>query len=612
METTLSISDARPNQRADDGREQMNIVIVGHVDHGKSTVIGRLLADTGALPEGKLEQVRRTCQASAKPFEYAFLLDALQDEQAQGITIDVARCFFKTEQRDYIIIDAPGHIEFLKNMVTGASRAEAAVLVIDAKEGVQENSRRHGFMLTLLGIPELVVVVNKMDLVGYDESAFDAVRTEFTRFLAELGVTRAAFVPVSALHGVNLVSRDGVMPWYEGPTVVELIDAFTKQAPPDEKPFRMPVQDVYKFTEQNDDRRIVAGTALGGSAAVGDEISFLPSGKRSTIKSIEGFNEPPRDRIRVHEATGVTLSTQVYVRPGELMCRVGEPMAEVGTIFRASVFWLGKRPLVQSKRYKLKIHTASASVYLREVRSVIDASDLRAEQGRRHVERHEVAECVLESVRPISFDVDGAETSRFVIIDDYEIAGGGIIREKVTDEGSLFEERAARRTATWVTGSIGEAERQARHRQRPKLVVVTGDQEDHLNAVGSQLERRLFDSGRYVYFVGLANLVEGLAQDVRFAELGRDEHIRRLGELGRLFADAGCILITAASDLDPADVRLLGLLSSPAEMLVVTVGEHLFDQTAALVLSEHSSVEESVDRIVALLVKREVIPDYQI
>ncbi|MFZ9011950.1 MAG: GTP-binding protein, partial [Anaerohalosphaeraceae bacterium] len=212
--------------------ESMNIVICGHVDHGKSTVIGRLLADTGSLPDGKLEQVRENCRRNSKPFEYAFLLDALKDEQSQGITIDSARVFFKTGKRHYIIIDAPGHIEFLKNMVTGASHAEAALLVIDANEGVQENSRRHGYMISMLGIRQIVVLVNKMDLVGYKQEVFDSIVSEYTQFLSGIDVTAKAFIPVSGMEGDAIAELTDKMPWYSGQTTLEALDNFQKEPPP--------------------------------------------------------------------------------------------------------------------------------------------------------------------------------------------------------------------------------------------------------------------------------------------------------------------------------------------------------------------------------------------
>ncbi|MFH1968970.1 MAG: GTP-binding protein, partial [Verrucomicrobiota bacterium] len=218
--------------------EQISVVVVGHVDHGKSTLIGRLLADTNSLPQGKLEQVRTMCVRNAKPFEYAFLLDALKDEQSQGITIDTARCFFKTEKRRYIIIDAPGHIEFLKNMITGAARADAAFIVIDAEEGIKENSRRHGYMISMLGIGQVSVLVNKMDLVGYKEEIFNGIRKEYTDFLGRLNVHAVSFIPISAFKGVNVVSPSDRTPWYRGMTVLEQFDAFEKGDVRDSLPFR--------------------------------------------------------------------------------------------------------------------------------------------------------------------------------------------------------------------------------------------------------------------------------------------------------------------------------------------------------------------------------------
>ena len=279
-----------------DNREQMNIVIAGHVDHGKSTIIGRMLADTKSLPEGKLAQVKENCRLNSKPFEYAFLLDALKDEQSQGITIDAARVFFQTKKRHYIIIDAPGHIEFLKNMITGASRAEAALLVIDAAEGVRENSRRHGYMLSMLGIKQVTVLVNKMDLVDYKQQVFDDIVSEYSDFLRKIDVKPDLFIPVSGREGDNVAGLSERTPWYTGSTVLDSLDVFEKEKAPVEKDFRMPVQDVYKFTGQGDDRRIIAGTVDSGTLHTGDEVVFYPSGKRSRVKTIEGFNLPEQTK----------------------------------------------------------------------------------------------------------------------------------------------------------------------------------------------------------------------------------------------------------------------------------------------------------------------------
>ncbi len=418
------------------GHARMDIVIVGHVDHGKSTVIGRLLADTGSLPEGKLESIRAFCARNARPFEYAFLLDALKDEQAQGITIDTARTFFKSAKRDYVIIDAPGHIEFLKNMVTGAARAEAAVLVIDAKEGIQENSKRHGYLLAMLGIRQIVVAVNKMDLVEYSRQAFEDIRDEYMAFLARIGAMPRFFVPIAAFPGENMVKPSEKMPWYKGPDLLSAVDAFEKAPSKNHQPFRMPVEDVYKFTAEGDDRRIVAGRVESGTLRVGDEVVFLPSGKKSRIQTIESFNAPVRTEVHAGWSTGVTLSTQVYLGRGEIMARVGEPQPEVSNRIRVNIFWMGKSALRMGRDYFLKLGTAKIPVRLHHINYLIDASESGRDHDPDRVERHDVADCILQLRKPIAFDaISSLEgTGRFVLVDQYEIAGGGIIREALATD----------------------------------------------------------------------------------------------------------------------------------------------------------------------------------
>ena len=355
--------------------ERMHLVVTGHVDHGKSTIIGRLLADTGSLAEGKLEAVRATCERHAKPFEYAFLLDALKDEQAQGITIDSARVFFKTPRRQYIIVDAPGHVEFLKNMITGASRAEAALLVIDAHEGIRENSRRHGFLLSMLGIRQIAVAVNKMDLVGYNQAAFDRIVDEYRGFLGRFGVAPTWFIPVSGFNGENLTAPSAHLRWYSGPSVLDALEQFDNRPPLTAAPFRMPVQSVYKFTEHQDDRRIVAGTVESGRIREGDEIVFYPSGKRSRVKRLEAFNGPPRHEAAAEEAIGFTLTEQIYIARGEIAMKAGQPKPQVSRRMKVSLFWLGRDPLVPGKEYVLKLGTARMPFRLEQIHRVIDAED---------------------------------------------------------------------------------------------------------------------------------------------------------------------------------------------------------------------------------------------
>ncbi len=427
--------------------ERMNIVIVGHVDHGKSTLVGRLLVDTGSLPEGKLDQVRRTCELNAKPFEFAFLLDALIDEQAQGITIDTARIFFKSARREYILIDAPGHIEFLKNMISGAARAEAAILLIDAEEGIAENSKRHAYMLSMLGIKQIAVAVNKMDLINYDEQKFKNIKTEYSSFLEEIGIVPFEFIPVSARNGINITENTAAIPWYHGRTIIEVIDGFTTEPEDEKKDFRMFVQDVYKFTANHDDRRIVAGTINSGTIHPGDEIVFHPSGKISTVKSIEIFGKDSPQVAGSDQAIGLTLTTQVYVKASELISRTGERAPHTTERLRANIFWMGKRPLVTGKSYKLKIGTQKVSVNIEKIEQVLDASALETSMERKQVNRHEVSQCIMSASSPFSFDLvsENKITSRFVLVDGYDIAGGGIITHalkglKPEDASSKFSQ----------------------------------------------------------------------------------------------------------------------------------------------------------------------------
>ncbi|NCD11120.1 MAG: GTP-binding protein [Epsilonproteobacteria bacterium] len=428
--------------------QRLNIVITGHVDHGKSTLIGRLLADTDSLPQGKLESVKKMCENNARPFEYAFLLDALADEQKQGITIDSARVFFQSQKREYIIIDAPGHIEFLKNMISGASRAEAALLLIDAKEGVAENSKRHGMLLSLLGIKQIAVVVNKMDLVDFSEIAFTKLKMEYTEYLETLGVKAEIFIPISARGGVNLIEHAPQTPWYKGKTVLEVLDSFESIEEKEAEHFRMPLQDVYKFTRDNDDRRIYAGTITNGELHVNDEVIFYPSLKRSRVASIESFNTSVKTSVKESEAVGFTLQTQIYVRNGEVVARADESAPKVSNRFEANLFWLGARPLELNKPYKIKIGSAQSTIYLEEIKRVIDGDTLDSDDEP-HVSRHEAA-CVIFRVHDLlamELFSENQKLGRFVIVDEYDIAGGGIITE-------VLEQYTTRRTKAISVNSV--------------------------------------------------------------------------------------------------------------------------------------------------------------
>jgi bifunctional enzyme CysN/CysC len=589
--------------------QRMSIVIVGHVDHGKSTVIGRLLADTGSLPEGKLEQVRTQCELNSKPFEYAFLLDALKDEQAQGITIDAARVFFKSSLRHYLILDAPGHIEFLKNMITGAARAEAALLVIDAQEGVQENSRRHGYMVSLLGIRQLAVVINKMDLVGWDRGVYERIVREYGAFLEQVGIRPASFIPVSARGGDNIAERSPHLDWYEGPTVLGALDGFRSEPAPIERPFRMPVQDVYKFTKQGDDRRIVAGTIDSGAVRVGDSVIFYPSGKKSRVKSIEAFNRPEQERAEAGWAVGFTLQEQIYVPRGEVATLERELRPQVTTRLRVSLFWLGKEPMVKRKEYLLKLGTARVTARVEEVLRVMDASTLDPTDQRSVIKRHDVAECVLKLDRAIACDLaeDVAATSRFVIVDDFEIRGGGIVREALADRQASVRNQVLLRNYKWEPSIIQPEHRAEKYNQKAALILITGSNETERKGVAKALEGRLFEDGKVVYFLGIGNVLYGVDADIERKQANRLEHMRRLAEVANLMLDAGMILIVAAAELTQDDLEVIKTAVRPELIETVWAGDNFTTDLACDLHLPRAPFAESVDRLKAHIQEKGII-----
>lgn len=405
-------------------REILNIVVVGHVDHGKSTFIGRLLYDTHALPQGTVDKVMRISKESGKPFEYAYLLDAFEEEQKQNITIDTTQIQFQTDKRDYVIIDAPGHKEFLKNMISGAADAEAAFLMVDAHEGVQEQSKRHAYLLSLLGIKRCFVLVNKMDLVGYSQDVFDQIQRDMEEYLNALHVHPIGYIPISAFEGQNITQPSEKLAWWHGMTALEAMDSIEKEKGLEHRALRFPIQDVYKF----DDRRIIAGRIESGTLSAGDEITIYPEGKTTRVKTVEYW--APRDKkstIKAGESVGITVTDEFFNKRGELITFANQKPL-ISNTFRANLFWMGKEPLVRGKKYKLKLATAESECELEQVLRVMDAATLNGGE-KEQIDLNDVAEVVISCKDTLAFDTfaDCAVTGRFVLVDGYDVAGGGII-----------------------------------------------------------------------------------------------------------------------------------------------------------------------------------------
>ena len=521
--------------------QKLAIVIVGSVDHGKSTLIGRLLHDTGALPEGKLEALKAMSVKRGMPFEWAFALDAMQAERDQGITIDTARIRFATKKREYIIIDAPGHREFLKNMVTGASAADAALLLVDADEGVKEQSRRHSYLLNLLGIRQVGVLVNKMDLVDYDAERFGEVADAIRANLLALGIEPTRIVPIAARDGDNLATKSTRMRWYQGPPVVEMLDEFSPRARPTEAPLRLPVQDVYKF----DQRRIIAGRVESGQIKAGDQILFSPSNKTVTVSSIEAWNVPEAPaEAAAGAAVGITLDEQIFVERGEVISHVERPPI-LTNVFRGKLFWLSRKPLEVGRIYTLKLATVEAQVTVEKIDKVIDTQDL-AERQVDKVERDEAAEVIFRSARTLALDeyltVPG--TGRFVLVDDFvTVAAGLVSMDGYPDQRRQLTVRA---TDVYAVGhAVRHEARALRNGHEGGVLWLTGLSGAGKSTLALALERELFAKGWQVYVLDGDNVRSGLNKDLGFGPDDRAENIRRIGEVAALFADAGFLVVTS-------------------------------------------------------------------
>jgi len=405
-------------------KEYFNVVIVGHVDHGKSTLIGRLLYDTDSIAPDKLETVRQACEEFGVPFEFAFITDQIREEREQGITIDTTQIYFHTDARNYVIIDAPGHREFTKNMITGAAQAEGAILVIDGVEGVREQTRRHAYLLKFLGLRENIVLVNKMDLAEYREETFQAVRTEITAFLASLGVTQFMLIPISAAAGDNIASRSENMPWYTGPTALEALDALKKRELLEGHGLRLPVQDIYEV----DGEKIVAGRIESDRLQDGDRLILWPAGAAVTVASIREFGRERHD-AECGESIGLTLAEPVEVKRGMLLTDAAARPAIAQTL-HGTIFWMSPFPVRVGERITLRCTTQETPCRIIRIARRIDSSTLELlEEDAGVLKETEVGEVVIETEAPVITEpyAEIPELGRFVLERHNTIVAGGVI-----------------------------------------------------------------------------------------------------------------------------------------------------------------------------------------
>ncbi|MDZ4835083.1 MAG: adenylyl-sulfate kinase [Candidatus Melainabacteria bacterium] len=512
------------------------IVVVGHVDHGKSTLLGRIMLDTGKIPADKVEAIRKTCEEKRVVFEPAFFFDALQEEQEQGISIDTTRVNFDFEGHRFLLIDAPGHIEFLKNMTSGASEAEQGIVMVDCVEGIRNQTGRHLKVLSILGIREVIIVVNKLDKIGYDEKVFNKLATDLSELAEAEGLRCLSVVPISALLGENITKISDNMKWYEGlpllPLILKLKEDtldFTTGA----EPFRMVLQDVYKFN----DKRYFAGRVMSGELTPGMEVFFSPSGKVSKIASIETFPASDKTKATKGESVAICLTEQIFVERGEVVSSTKE-IPEVETELVARVVWLSSDPYRADDDYLLKIGTNEVNCKV----SIITTSG--ATKSQPSMNNGDIFDVKITADSPIAFDrlLSTANLNKLVLCSKYDTVAAGVINLKapriagapVADPNVIYEQ-----------GYVQRAMREQQNGHEGTVLWLTGLSGAGKSTLAKALERYLFNTGYKVVVLDGDNMRTGLNADLGFSAEDRSENIRRISNVAKIFLDTGFITVVA-------------------------------------------------------------------
>ncbi len=627
----------------DEHKDLLRLVTAGSVDDGKSTLIGRLLFESKGIYEDQLEAVRSASGQKGSTqggLDLALVTDGLKAEREQGITIDVAYRYFSTPRRKFIIADSPGHEQYTRNMVTGASTANLAIILIDASQGVLTQSRRHAFLASLLGIPHAVITINKMDLVDYSEKVYDEIVADFREFSAKLDIQDLTFIPISALTGDNVVERGENMSWYEGTTLLNHLETVHIASDRNLIDLRLPVQYV---SRPHSDFRGYMGTLASGIIRSGDEVMTLPSGKRSTVTQVIGSNGPCEEGFPPQPVT-VTLADEIDISRGDMLVHVHNT-PQVDRTFEAMVVWMAEEPMDTRRQYTIK-HTSRLSPgQISKIRYRIDVNTLHRLDATA-LELNEIGRCTVEVARPLAFDPyrENRTTGAFIIIDrvSHNTVGAGMILDRKPGERELDAHHRVTETRArhlqLDRSLVSLEERNTRSGQRPVTVWLTGLMGSGKSTIGCALERRLFDDGRLVTLYDGENTRLGLNKDLDFSADDRAENARRAAEVAKLFNEAGMISIStllSPSDEDRGiacsivgeDRFLLIYLSAPVEVCKERAPHRIYEkaeegeikvfpgvnapydvpESPDLVLPTHEiSVEESVDRIVALLEERGV------
>ncbi|EGX99915.1 sulfate adenylate transferase, subunit 1/adenylylsulfate kinase CysN/C [Nitrospirillum viridazoti Y2] len=554
------VSEIERYLAAQQSKSLLRFITCGSVDDGKSTLIGRLLYDSKMLFEDQLatlEADSRKVGTQGGDLDFALLVDGLSAEREQGITIDVAYRFFNTDRRKFIVADTPGHEQYTRNMVTGASTADLAIILIDARKGVLPQTRRHSFLVSLLGIRKIVLAVNKMDLMGYDQAVFDRVVAEYRAFARQLDLTDIQAIPLSALKGDNVTTLTDAMPWYQGPTLIGHLETVEVADLRASQPFRLPVQWVNR---PNLDFRGYAGTIAAGTVRPGDRIRVLPSGQESRVARIVTHDGDLPLAVAGQSLT-LTLTDEIDISRGDILSTLNEA-AEAADQMEATLVWMSEAPLLPGRPYILKLGTKSVPATVATLKHKINVNTLE-QLATKTLSLNEVGLATLSLDQAIAFDVyrNNRDTGGFILIDRLtnETVAAGLIRSAIV------------RTVPWQVLDVDKRARSQMKGQRPRVLWFTGLSGAGKSTIANLVEKKLHAHGRHTMLLDGDNVRHGLNRDLSFTDADRVENIRRVAEVSKLMVDAGLIVLVSFISPYRAERRMARELLGPGEFLEVFV-----------------------------------------
>ncbi|MBN04258.1 sulfate adenylyltransferase subunit CysN [Ponticaulis sp.] len=540
-QNSLLETDIRGYLEAHENKSLLRFITCGSVDDGKSTLIGRMLYDSKMIFEDQLDALESDSKrvgTQGENIDFALLVDGLTAEREQGITIDVAYRFFSTDKRKFIVADTPGHVQYTRNMATGASTADLAILLIDARRGVLVQTRRHAFIASSLGIRKLVLAINKMDLQNYEQSVFDDIESDFIEFAEELatGIEIQA-IPMSALEGTNITTKSEQTPWYDGPSLMEYLETVPVDDDRLNAPFRLPVQYVNR---PNLDFRGFSGQIPSGTVKVGDRVKTLPSAKETTVTRILSGDQDVQEAM-AGESVTVCFADEVDTSRGDLICTAESP-AQVADQFQARIFWMADDKMLPGRRYLMKIGSKTVTAQVNETKYRIEMSDLQ-DRPARDLSLNEVGVCTLSLDQAIPFDPynEIRETGGFILIDrlNNNTVGMGMIDFALRRAGNIH----------WQSVDVNKEAHSAQKNQKPAVLWFTGLSGSGKSTIANALQKRLYSIDRHTYLLDGDNVRHGLNRDLGFTDADRVENIRRVSEVSKLMVDAG--LITLVSFISP-------------------------------------------------------------